>query len=112
MNNRKVKSAKQKLHRAMFHQAGPKNKTKFLGLACVETPKKSLDDLSDYEVDQIWAEAMHIYKTEGFDPKKADKELEEILQNDPGARLLSEKLNALFSSKPIKHRDAPPVMNH
>jgi len=112
MNNRKVKSAKQKLHRAMFHQSGgPKNKTKLLGLACVGKPKKSLDDLTNYEVDQIWAEAMHIYESEGFDPEQAEQELSALLQNDPGARLLNEKLNALFASKPIKHRDAPPV-NH
>ena len=113
MNNRKVKLAKQKLHRAMFHQSGrPKNKTKFLGLPCTGTPKKSLDDLTEYEIDQIWAEVVHLYRTEGYDQAKAEKELNEILRNDPKARELNEKLNLLFSSNPIKQRDAPPVTNH
>ena len=113
MNNRKVKSAKQKLHRAIFHQTGgPKNKIKFLGQVCTGKPKKSLDDLSDYEIDQIWAEAVHIYKTEGFNPDQIEHDLEQIYLADPKARELNEKLNLLFSSKPIKHRDAPPVTNH
>lgn len=102
--NRKSKAAKHLNHVKTFHSS-----KKAIPLLCAGTPKKSIEDLTDYEVDQIWAEAMHIYKTEGFDPEQAEQEFNELLQKDPEVWEVSVILSKLLSSKSSKFRDVPPV---
>lgn len=105
---RKQRAAKVKDHIRNFHSTKKQNKVEFLPLVCNGVPTKRIEDLSEYEIDQIWAEAMHYYKTEGFDPEEAIIELNKVLNADPLHKALYDRLNSLLASKNIR-RDASPV---
>ncbi|HCY42225.1 MAG TPA: hypothetical protein DHV48_12860 [Prolixibacteraceae bacterium] len=106
--NRKDKATRHLKHFQTFHKPG-KRKAKFYPvLTGVQKPTKSIDDLTDYEIDQIWAEAVHRYKTEGFDPEEFEGELDELLKQDPLMSALFDRLNNGPAPK-VRRVDAEPL---
>jgi len=82
---RKNKAAKQREHFRKFHRA-PK-------------PRKSIDDLTDYEVEQIWAEAVQNYKTGGANQELSAEELELAIKAEPLMKVLKAKIERIAAEK-------------
>ena len=106
--NRKDRATRQRNHIKNFHSG----KKKALPMICSGEPKKNIEDLTEYEIEQIWAEAVQIFKTEGFDPEQSEQEMEAFLQADPELREVSEILNGFLARKTKQGRkDLNPVRN-
>ncbi len=102
--DRKNKAAKHLKHFRDFH-GSRKRSRKIFPVVGMGKPKKSIDELTDYEVDQIWAEAMHLYRQEGFDPEQTEQELESLIQQDPIAKAVYDRINSRLAKRTEKsHR--------
>lgn len=106
---RAKKAAKMRQHNRTFHNnKRPRN---YIPVECTREPTKSIDDLTDYEVEQIWAEAVHIYRTEGFNPEEAEREIEDMIKENPRMIELRDRINRIVEVKGQQQarRDAPAV---
>ena len=92
-NKRAKKAARIREHFRKFHQ--PQSRKRILTIVCDPArATKSIEDMTDYEVQQIWAEAVHYWKQEGM-PLPDDNYLTRLVENDPFIKGIQERMAKL-----------------